>query len=240
MLKEQEEIQQALEQKEIELQQKEIELQQIRQTFVQKQTQLTSYFSSLPAKCFLGLQINNEFSSDIVIKLFDNVAPRTCSYFRTIISCKRGYDFQNSKFDYLIVDKYLEGGEIMASTRGGTRIRHTIKEETNDLTHNCAGLMSIDIETMRFGITLGPMPIFDNNKTHVIFGEIETGMEIIQAINARGVKRDGISIQRAIEVHVVDDDSHADARPGATTVDSSYVGGQPIDEVLIYAGGVLN
>lgn len=39
MLKEEEEIQQAL-------QQKEIELQQIRQTLEQKQTQLTSYFSS--------------------------------------------------------------------------------------------------------------------------------------------------------------------------------------------------
>ncbi|CAF4294157.1 unnamed protein product [Rotaria sp. Silwood2] len=248
MLKEHEEIQQAL-------QQEKIEVQQIRQTLEQKETQLTSYFSSLPGKCFFGLQINNKFSSDIVIKLFDNVAPRTCSYFRTIISCKRGYDFQNSKFDYLVVDKYLEGGDVMAFARDGTRIRHTIKEEKNDLTHNCEGLISMNIKTMRFGITLGPMPIFDNNKTQVIFGEIETGMKIIQAINARGIQHDGTGVRRAIEAYVVDDDSHADApldivsigdaRPGATTIDSSHagtgdVGGQPIDNIVIYTCGQRN
>ncbi|CAF2686497.1 unnamed protein product [Rotaria sp. Silwood2] len=215
MLKEHEEIQQAL-------QQEKIEVQQIRQTLEQKETQLTSYFST---------------------------------YFRTIISCKRGYDFQNSKFDYLVVDKYLEGGDVMAFARDGTRIRHTIKEEKNDLTHNCEGLISMNIKTMRFGITLGPMPIFDNNKTQVIFGEIETGMKIIQAINARGIQHDGTGVRRAIEAYVVDDDSHADApldivsigdaRPGATTIDSSHagtgdVGGQPIDNIVIYTCGQRN
>ncbi|CAF4904915.1 unnamed protein product [Rotaria sp. Silwood1] len=167
------------------------------------------------------------------------------AYFRTIISCKRGYGFQNSKFDYLVVDKYLQGGEVMAFARDGTRIRHTIKKEINDLTHNREGLISMNIKTMRFGITLGPMPIFDNNKTQVIFGEIETRMKIIQVINARGIHHDGTGVRRAIEAYVVDDDFHADApldlvSIGDTRPSAGDVGGQPIDNVVIYTCGQRN
>ncbi|CAF3765903.1 unnamed protein product [Rotaria sp. Silwood1] len=155
-----------------------------------------------------------EKEQQYIHELFDNVAPRTCSYFRTIISCKSGYGFQNSKFDYLVVDKYLQGGEVMAFTRDGTRIRHTIKEETNDLTHNREGLISMNIKTTRFGITLG-------------------------------IQHDGTGVRRAIEAYVVDDDSHADAPLDIVSIgdarpSAGNVGGQPIDNVVIYTCGQRN
>ncbi|CAF3307999.1 unnamed protein product [Rotaria socialis] len=172
---------------------------------------ITLVISGLLAKCFFGLQVNNKLLSDITIKLFDDVAPRTC------------------------------WGQVMAYTRNGICIRHEIKEKTNNLIHNREDLISMDVKTMRFGITLGPMPILDNNNNNnnIIFGEIETGMEIIQSINAR-----------ANVVH--DDDSHTvapfdtvntdNAQPGAMTIDNSQisaddVGDNPIDNVVIYTCG---
>ncbi|CAF3668552.1 unnamed protein product [Rotaria socialis] len=217
---------------------------------------ITLVISGLLAKCFFGLQVNNKLLSDITIKLFDDVAPRTCSYFRSVISGKRGYYFQNVKFDYLVVNKYFEDrrGQVMAYTRNGIRIRHEIKEKTNNLIHNREDLISMNVKTMRFGITLGPMPILDNNNNNnnnIIFGEIETGMEIIQSINARGIQR--ADVRCALEANPVhDDDSHTDApfdtvntdnaQPGAMTIDNSQisaddVGGNPIDNVVIYTCG---
>ncbi|CAF4340537.1 unnamed protein product, partial [Rotaria socialis] len=214
---------------------------------------ITLVISGLLAKCFFGLQVNNKLSSDITIKLFDDVAPRT-SYFRSVISGKRGYYFQNVKFDYLVVNKYFERGEVMAYTRNGICICHEIKEKTNNFIHNREDLISMDVKTMRFGITLGPMPILDNNNNNnnnIIFGEIETGMEIIQSINARGIQR--ADVRCALEANVVhDDDSHTvapfdtvntdNAQPGAMTIDNSQisaddVGDNPIDNVVIYTCG---
>ncbi|CAM4928881.1 unnamed protein product [Rotaria socialis] len=147
----------------------------------------------------------------------------------------------SSSQQQIVVRYYHKGGQVMAYTRNGICIRHEIKEKTNNLIHNREDLISMDVKTMRFGITLGPMPILDNNNNNnnIIFGEIETGMEIIQSINAR-----------ANVVH--DDDSHTvapfdtvntdNAQPGAMTIDNSQisaddVGDNPIDNVVIYTCG---
>ncbi|CAF3265745.1 unnamed protein product [Rotaria sp. Silwood2] len=97
--------------------------------------------------CFLSLEINGKFSDDILIKLYYDKAPITSNYFRSICIGQRGFGFENTFFNYLYIDGFIEGGETEIFTRDGNRF-------------------------------------FDQ----VVFGEVTSGMHLLNAINQKGIR----------------------------------------------------
>ncbi|CAF4231273.1 unnamed protein product, partial [Rotaria magnacalcarata] len=96
-------------------------------------------------------------------------------YFRSICIGQRGFGFENTSFNYLHVNGFIEGGEKEIFIRDGNRFFDEVpKQKDQRLLHSKAGLLSMSLRerSTKFIITLGPMPCLDDD--YVVFGEVTT------------------------------------------------------------------
>ncbi|CAF2132575.1 unnamed protein product [Rotaria magnacalcarata] len=117
-------------------------------------------------------------------------------YFRSICIGQRGFGFENTSFNYLHVNGFIEGGEKEIFIRDGNRFFDEVpKQKDQRLLHSKAGLLSMSLRerSTKFIITLGPMPCLDDD--YVVFGEVTTlvkhlgrGMHLLNSVNRKDIR----------------------------------------------------
>ncbi|EGP87060.1 unnamed protein product [Zymoseptoria tritici ST99CH_1A5] len=118
----------------------------------------------------------------IVIELYTEHAPKTCTNFSTLAS--RNY-YNGTIFHRIISDFMIQGGDPSGTGRGGSSIFGEKFEDEirSDLKHTGAGILSMansgpNTNGSQFFITLAPTPWLDGK--HTIFGRVKSGMRIVQ------------------------------------------------------------
>jgi cyclophilin family peptidyl-prolyl cis-trans isomerase len=146
----------------------------------------------VPEFVYLTIEINNENVGNIVIKLFDDIVPKTTNNFRVLCKTKK---YASCPFHRIIKDFMIQGGDYTQHNgRGGQSIYGTKFEDENFiLKHDRPYLLSMansgpDTNGSQFFITTSPTPHLDG--IHVIFGEVIEGFDIIYKLNNADTNND--------------------------------------------------
>lgn len=121
---------------------------------------------------------------DIALKLFADKAPKACENFST--HAKNGY-YDKVIFHRVIDGFMIQGGDPTGTGRGGKSIWGTPFEDEvkNGLRFDRKGLLAMAnagpcTNGSQFFITLVPTGYLTDK--HTIFGEVEGGMDVVEAI----------------------------------------------------------
>jgi len=120
---------------------------------------------------------------DITVQLYDDLVPQTAGNFRKLAG--EGF-YDGTIFHRVIPGFMLQGGDPTGSGRGGPG--YSIEDEFHaSLKHTKKGLLSManagpNTGGSQFFITLAPTPWLDGK--HAIFGEVVSGMEVVEAIGS--------------------------------------------------------
>lgn len=156
------------------------------------QEQYSNYYEEPPKKKeeYVVLEIASSPSEDkeiilgeLVIKLHDDICPRTCENFRSLSKI----EYKGCVIHRLIQGFMLQSGDYQNSNgTGGSSIwGPKFPDENFILKHNKRGILSMansgpDTNSSQFFITFGPTPHLDGK--HVVFGEVVKGLEILDII----------------------------------------------------------
>ena len=120
----------------------------------------------------------------IELKLFEDIAPKTCENFRT--HAKNGY-YDGIIFHRIIEEFMIQGGDPTGTGRGGESIWGDKFEDecVNTQTFDRPGLLAManagpNTNGSQFFITTVPTPWLNMN--HTIFGEVVGGMDVVTAL----------------------------------------------------------
>ncbi len=154
--------------------------------------QYSNYYEEPPKKKeeYVVLEIASSPSEDkeiilgeLVIKLHDDICPRTCENFRSLSKI----EYKGCVIHRLIQGFMLQSGDYQNSNgTGGSSIwGPKFPDENFILKHNKRGILSMansgpDTNSSQFFITFGPTPHLDGK--HVVFGEVVKGLEILDII----------------------------------------------------------
>ncbi|MEZ5278468.1 MAG: peptidylprolyl isomerase [Opitutaceae bacterium] len=142
----------------------------------------------------------------ITLKLFPKIAPKACENFVGLI--KKGY-YDGIIFHRIIPDFMLQCGDPTGTGRGGSSIwgKSFQDECTPELRFDKVGLLAManagpNTNGSQFFITTAKTPWL--NMKHTIFGEVTSGYEVVQKIEA--VPTDGgdkpIDTQKIVKASV--------------------------------------
>lgn len=131
----------------------------------------------------------------IVLELFDDEAPSTVANFEKLAQ-EKFYD--GTRFHRVINNFMVQGGDPLSKTPNNPRAGtggpgYHIKCETSRNTHkHVAGTLSMahagkDTGGSQFFICHTPQPHLD--RVHTVFGQVTTGMDIVNAIKQGDVVR---------------------------------------------------
>ena len=131
----------------------------------------------------------------IVLELFDDEAPSTVANFEKLAQ-EKFYD--GTRFHRVITNFMVQGGDPLSKTPNNPRAGtggpgYHIKCETSRNTHkHVAGTLSMahagkDTGGSQFFICHTPQPHLD--RVHTVFGQVTTGMDIVNAIKQGDVVR---------------------------------------------------
>ncbi|HEX2385395.1 MAG TPA: peptidylprolyl isomerase [Candidatus Binatia bacterium] len=133
---------------------------------------------------------------DIVVRLFDDKAPKTVANFVDLATGKKEWTdpktgqktsaplYNGTIFHRVIPDFMIQGGDPLGNGTGGPGYR--FEDEFNpDLRHSKPGILSMansgpNTNGSQFFITVKPTPWLDGR--HTVFGEVVKGQEVVNAI----------------------------------------------------------
>ena len=154
--------------------------------------QYSNYYEEPPKKKeeYVVLEIASSPSEDkeiilgeLVIKLHDDICPRTCENFRSLSKI----EYKGCVIHRLIQGFMLQSGDYQNSNgTGGSSIwGPKFPDENFILKHNKRGILSMansgpDTNSSQFFITFGPTPHLDGK--HVVFGEVVKGFDVLDII----------------------------------------------------------
>jgi cyclophilin family peptidyl-prolyl cis-trans isomerase len=143
---------------------------------------------------------------DIVLELFADKTPRTVNNF--VFLAREGF-YDGTIFHRVIADFMAQGGDPTGTGTGGPGYRFE-DEFHPGLAHDKAGILSManagpNTNGSQFFITYAPTPWLD--RKHSVFGELEEGLEVLQALRPRdpsrpeypGVKITRMTIEEAVQ-----------------------------------------
>jgi cyclophilin family peptidyl-prolyl cis-trans isomerase len=141
---------------------------------------------------------------DIVLDLYADKAPTTVNNF--IFLAREGY-YDGTIFHRVIPGFMAQGGDPTGTGRGGPGYRFS-DEFHPSLRHDTPGVLSManagpGTNGSQFFITYGPTPHLNNK--HSVFGQVVSGMDVLEAIperdpvktNSPAVKLTKVTIQEA-------------------------------------------
>ena len=121
---------------------------------------------------------------DIALKLYADKAPKACENFAT--HARNGY-YDKVIFHRVIDGFMIQGGDPSGTGRGGKSIwGSTFEDEVrNGLSFDKKGILAManagpSTNGSQFFITLAPTTWL--NDRHTIFGEVESGMDVVEKI----------------------------------------------------------
>ena len=142
----------------------------------------------------------------MVLRLFADRAPKTVNNF--VFLAREGF-YDGTIFHRVIADFMAQGGDPTGTGTGGPGYRFE-DEFHPGLAHDKAGILSManagpNTNGSQFFITYAPTPWLD--RKHSVFGELEEGLEVLQAIRPRdpsrpeypGVKINRMTIEEAVQ-----------------------------------------
>ena len=163
----------------------------------------------------------NTNQGEIVIELFDDDAPKTVENFLKL--AKDGY-YDGLTFHRIIKDFMIQGGCPQGTGTGGPGYK--FEDEINDhkIVRGALAMANAGPDTngsQFFIVTTGAAPWLDGK--HTVFGEVKSGMEVVDALEAlptdsRDRPQEPAIIEKpaGAEVEVeVEVETEADAKPGA-------------------------
>lgn len=156
---------------------------------------------SITSKVSLDISIARAKPERVQIGLFGNEAPASSKFFLSI--CKgdgiSGLSYDGSQVSSIIKNKKIEinkfalGANLKQETymngAGVVRIRSVdlaqsaVFDDTNELTHDSPGVISMKKGGGNFGFTIAPAANSELNDENIIIGKILSGMEVITKIN---------------------------------------------------------
>merc|ERR1719272_2084148 len=141
----------------------------------------------------------------MVFKLFDDVVPKTSENFRALCTGEKGdgLHFKDSPFHRVIPGFMAQGGDITSGDGFGGKSIYGGKfdDENFEVPHTARGQLSManagkNTNGSQFFITFKATPHL--NGGHVVFGELESGMDVLDAIEAQGMGNNGATLRRII------------------------------------------
>ena len=149
--------------------------------------------------CYGGIFAMNETivvletnQGNIEIKLKNDIAPKTCENFTKLI--QKGY-YDGLIFHRVIKEFMIQGGDPTGTGMGGTSIWNKPFEDevTPQAKFDSAGILAMansgpDTNGSQFFITCAKTPWL--NMRHTIFGEVISGLEVVQKIEDTPVNAD--------------------------------------------------
>jgi len=146
-------------------------------------------------RCFIAFSINNREVGCVEVQLYSSELPLTCENFRALCTGEKGagriwkkpLHYKGSPIHRIVPKFVLQGGDFShGDGRGGESVHgETFEDEGFQHRHVGPGLLSManrgpNTNGSQFFITLAPAPHLDGS--HVVFGEVTKGMEIIRLI----------------------------------------------------------
>lgn len=143
-------------------------------------------------KVFLDITIGGMSIGRIIIRLYDDILPRTCENFKCLCTGEKGVGkvtgqpltYEGSIFHRIIPGFMCQGGDF--SNRNGTGGESIyggkFADEGFPIRHTRAGIVSMansgpNSNGSQFFITTVPTPHLDGK--HVAFGEVVEGMDVV-------------------------------------------------------------
>ena len=155
---------------------------------------------AVTARCFFDVSIGGREVGRMTFGLYGGVVPKTVENFRALCTGEKGVGvsgkplhFKGSIFHRVIPGFMAQGGDFteFRGTGGESIYGARFDDENFEASHLQPGLLSManagpNSNGSQFFITFAPTPFLDGK--HVVFGEVEEGLEVLGAIEAVGTK----------------------------------------------------
>jgi cyclophilin family peptidyl-prolyl cis-trans isomerase len=126
---------------------------------------------------------------DFQVELFAAQAPQTVNNF--VFLAREGF-YNNTMFHRVIKGFMAQGGDPTGTGKGGPGYEFADERGALSLKHDRAGILSManagpNTNGSQFFITYGPTPHL--NGQHGVFGQVISGMDVVQSIRERDPQR---------------------------------------------------